>query len=182
MDFLSIQSKRVFLGIPVAVGDFNHLIAHLGLIDDLPQGRYVLPTNAHITIRFLANVPVDGLLPFWAAVQEVLSRFESFNCRVSEIALFPPKNAHLVAAMIENNHLLQRLFEQVNQLTAAFDLPVKNTVFKPHVTLYRYKLHGFSMQALPVTDYRLKARKVVLYESQLGVNGSIYKPLYTWDL
>ena len=168
---------RLFLAVPIpakATHDLQQLLSVL----HLPQGRWITADNAHLTVRFLGDVPVDLTDHFWlAVVSQIKDKLRSFDCKVTTISHFPDAKPHVLAAIVENNPALMQLFDQVNAIAAGFDFQVKTTPFKPHITLYRCRNRCQPIQSIALDNLILPVNELVLYRSEPSSVGSVYTSL-----
>lgn len=172
---------RVFLGIPIEPALYEKLRRQLySHHDELSEGRWILPENAHITIRFFGDIDRNQLSTLQLAIDEkIKSKFiHPFLMRIKKIAAFPNKEGSLIAAYMHKNDTLKEIFSLLS------DISINTTTtnqpeFIPHITLYRNK--GDKPVTLPVIVIRdcvFSIDTLVLYESQLDNEKRIYKKLY----
>lgn len=171
---------RVFLGIPVPQPIYvklkKLLCAHQHRFS---AGHWILPENAHITIHFFGDIDHQQLDELWKNIKnKINNHVKSFSINVEKIAAFPYKNSNLIAAYINENSEIQKLFSLMNNIHV--DSEMLNKTFIPHITLYRNKNDiPATLPEILVKDCEFIVDKLVLYESLLIDDKRIYRQLYS---
>lgn len=176
---------RVFLGVPIPPSVYHQLKQLLCEHQDkLSDGRWILPENAHITLRFFGDIDRSQLTTLWQTIEDIIKNnsLSSFLMSVGKIAAFPNNKSNLIAAYLNENKKIQELFFLLSDIHADSAI-FNNKPFIPHITLYRNK-NDKPADLLPIT---VKASEcvvdtLVLYESQLNDDKRIYKQLYSIQL
>ena len=175
---------RVFLGIPVQQSLYEklkHLLCSQQV--NFPEGHWILPENAHITIRFFGDIDRNQLESLWNNIQNKINNHaKPFSINIEKIAPFPRKNASLIAAYINQNNEIQKLFSSINDINidSAFS---NDGIFIPHITLYRNKNDiPATLPAIFTKDCEFTVDTFVLYESQIIDDKRIYRRLYSMQL
>lgn len=150
--------------------------------------RAVRAESAHITLRFLGDVPADRLADVSGALSEAARRVHPFRMRLGEVGSFPSPGAPSVLWVGLSGGLEEagRLHEVVTESLAALDWPAEERGFLPHITLAR--LAGRTSRparrdalrvALSTPPRRLTfdVRSVCLMRSRLGREGARYDKL-----
>ncbi len=130
-------------------------------------GRYLPPSDLHLTLAFVGMWPEDitGLLP---AVPQ------AFPLTLSHLGVFP--KAKVLWAGVEPSEALDGLALRVRLALREAGIPFDPKAFNPHITLVR-KPAGLEDGILPkITVPRASAavKEVCLYRSRRGENGMEY--------
>ena len=101
--------------------------------------RTVRAESAHITLRFLGDVPCDRLAAVAEAVCGTVRTVQPFQLRLGEVGAFPSSGAPSVLWIGLSGGLEEagRLHEVVTASLAALDWPPEERGFLPHITLAR---------------------------------------------
>lgn len=122
----------------------------------LPQVRWVLEENLHLTLRYLGPLSSSQILD----VQEHLKFlfFHPFLLKLEGIGHFHSKGRHgVIWVGTRENAFLSSLKKNIDLLLRELSLPTDHRPFHPHVTLGRYerlhpnKLHDY---LLAQADYQ----------------------------
>lgn len=178
------NKSRVFIGIPVQLSSYEKLKKLLWPHEiHLPEGHWILPENTHITIRFFGDIDQHKLDELWNTIKNKINNdAKSFSINIEKIAPFPHKNSSLIAAYINENSEIQKLFSIISdiQVDSAHSNDKK---FIPHITLYRNKNDvPAKLQTIFVNDCELIIDTLVLYESQLVDDKRTYQRLHSINL
>lgn len=130
-------------------------------------GRYLNPSNLHMTLAFIGEWPDD--------VTAVLPPVERpFSITLSHIGFFP--EANVLWAGVKPCEALEHLAGCVRHSLAENGIPFDPKRFNPHFTLARKPSVPsgaiFSEIAIPAAS--MKVVKVCLYRSDRGKNGMEY--------
>ena len=187
-----VQRLRSFVAVPLPAGMQADLMATArGLGAALPEVKWSAKVqNLHITMRFLGNVPVDGLLALAAALEDAVAAHEAFPVSLRGFGAFPDaRKATTVWAGVEDGEgRLERVAVAVEQVVERLGLAkekrrgmqkgMQDRLFRPHVTVGRCKGGVDARRALePWRAHSFGTLTVAalhLYESQLGGEGSTY--------
>ena len=130
-------------------------------------GRYLDPSNLHMTLAFIGNWPenISNLLP------EVT---EPFPVTLSHPGIFP--EARVLWAGMEPSPALDRLTAKVQGIFTATNIPFDPKPFNPHITLVRKPSvpDGMDLSKIPVPSASMTVKEVCLYRSDHGENGMVY--------
>lgn len=178
------NKSRVFIGIPVQKSWYEELKQLLCSQEmSFPEGHWILPENAHITIRFFGDIAHNQLEKLWNDIQnKINNHVQSFSVNISKISSFPHKNSSLIAAYVNENSGIQKLFSLINEIQVD-SVHLNDKKFIPHVTLYRNKNDvPATLQTIFVKHCKLAIDTLVLYESQLTDGMRTYQCLYSMQL
>ena len=130
-------------------------------------GRYLDPSNLHMTLAFIGNWPenIAGLLP------EVT---EPFAVTLSRPGIFPA--AKVPWAGVEPCPALEQLAAEVQGILKASGIPFDPKPFNPHITLVRKPglPAGLDLSEIPVPSASMEVEEVCLYRSDRRENGMVY--------
>lgn len=131
-------------------------------------GRYLDPSNLHLTLAFIGMWPEDvtALLPHVS---------EPFSIALSRLGVFP--EARVLWAGVEPCVALHRLAGDVRQALAKADIPFDQKTFNPHITLVRKPLipDNAALSDIDVPRAEMTVRGACLYRSDRGDNGPVYR-------
>lgn len=168
--------SRVFVGIP-ASGEIKENIAKWSKENLSMPVRWLEGKNLHIT-----------LVPPWQEknIPEALeklalfaNKFSNINLAFNEISFgTDPRRPRLIWASGEAPTQLVELFKQIYK-TLGFELPERKLFL--HITLAKFRpedFPNFPVKKLNVKiDWKMRAKKIILYKSKLRAVGADYIPL-----
>ena len=130
-------------------------------------GRYVEPSNLHMTLAFVGMWPEDisMLLP---------SVKPSFPITLSCLGVFP--EAKVLWAGVQSSEALHALAGKVRLALSNADIPFDRKDFNPHITLVRKPVlpKHVSLSEIEVPPAAMTVRDVCLYRSDHTENGMMY--------
>ena len=130
-------------------------------------GRYLTPSNLHMTLAFIGMWPEDitGLLP---PVQK------PFPITLSHLGIFP--KAKVLWASVEPSDALNSLARQVRQSLKEAEIPFDRQDFNPHITLVRKPAvpEQIMLSEIEVPRATMIVKDVCLYRSDHGEQGMEY--------
>ncbi len=130
-------------------------------------GRYLEPSNLHMTLAFIGEWPEE--------VTDVLPDADRpFSLNLSHVGYFP--EAKVLWAGVEKSDALQRLAGRVRHSLAEAGIPFDPKRFNPHITLVRKPSvpAGVSLSEIEVPPAVMIVDEVCLYRSDRGKNGMVY--------
>ena len=159
---------RLFVGLEPSQ-DFRDALA--ALQDRLRAGgvtgRYLEPSNLHMTLAFIGEWPenVTGILP---------SVKQPFSLTLSNVGLF--REAKVIWAGVEASEPLDQLAECVRNNLSAAGVPFDPKPFVPHITLGRKPIVpvAFDLSEIIIPTAEMTVSDVFLYRSDRGENGMVY--------
>lgn len=161
--------------------------------NELPIKKFK-PENFHLTFLFLGNVPETQVPAVQSCLKKVAQRHRSFSLISERIELGP--NLHkprLIWLTIPKADRLLQLKKEMAECLAdkapevASGLDEKQFFGHTHITIARLKqkkqVSNFILAKVARTWKRsLPVKDLILYESQLTPEGSIYTPLNRYHL
>jgi 2'-5' RNA ligase len=141
--------------------------------------RWVQPEGYHVTLRFLGNVPTAEVPALAKSVEGALAGSLRFSVTLGATHAFPSaRQPRVVVIQLEPAAPLAALAERVEAGVVAAGLPAEKRRFRAHLTLGRVRGRRLPALAGPVADAgALEVGEVVLFQSDLGADGSRYTPL-----
>jgi len=156
---------------------------------DLPvvgKVRLTAPANLHLTLKFLGDVPEDGLDRVAAALDSMRERHEPFEAQISAFGAFPsPRRARILWAGIgEGADRLRALARDVEGCLEPLGFEREARTYLPHLTFGRARGRPVTLEAaetpLPMPGFLVG--HVELVESVLDKAGATYSTLATYPL
>ncbi|MEK6950118.1 MAG: RNA 2',3'-cyclic phosphodiesterase [Nanoarchaeota archaeon] len=174
--------KRLFIGVPLSEEvkrAFSLLLEKLKATEaDL---KLVAPDNLHFTVKFLGEVEEQKIGEVQEKLREVLKSLKPFSLQLQGIGAFPGReriNSIWVAAASREFVVLMKNVDQALD----FICQENHGEEVPHATLARVKtgknkerLQQLLEEFKPTDFGTMRVDKVVLYESELGKEGPVYK-------
>ena len=160
---------RIFIGIRPS----DEFRAALALLEDRLRdagvtGRYLDPSNLHLTLAFIGEWPED--------VTEVLPEVDRpFSLVLSHLGYFP--EAKVLWAGLEQSGELERLAGRVRRSLAEAGIPFDRKRFAPHITFVRRAEKGNRWRTGVSPKGDMVVNHVSLMRSDRGKNGMIYTEL-----
>ena len=159
---------------------------------DIRKGdlKWMEPASMHLTLKFLGEVPDNGIVEVCNIVRDVADRHGAFDFGVRQAGAFGGRSARVlwVGAGLDCPELLELQHDLEDELAAA-GWPKEGRQFTGHLTLCRIRNSkaGEKLGKLieQYEDYDLgiaRAEALVVYESQLTPQGPLYTPLGNYRL
>jgi 2'-5' RNA ligase len=152
------------------------------------NARWTHIENAHATLKFIGEVPVERAEPVRAALMPIRSS-ASVDMIFRGVDFFPDAaRPRVLWAGIESGPALGALASAVETALEPLGIPRERREFSPHLTLARFEkggslesLHQAIAAAGPLEFGRGAAREFHLYQSVLKRGGAEYTRLATYD-
>ncbi|HTH51756.1 MAG TPA: RNA 2',3'-cyclic phosphodiesterase [Pyrinomonadaceae bacterium] len=175
------DQKRIFVAIDISdearsqIADYSE-----GLRKRFPAARcsWVRPENLHITLRFIGNVDDEGLAAWSQKVAAAAASIAPFSLVIEGTGKFSQRRQRTDVLWIGSRA------ETADRLTQiARDLNDGKAI-KPHVTIGRFKDSPDASQlaaehcAASFVPLAFDVTELVVYESRLTPNGSIYTQIF----
>ncbi|MCP4749067.1 MAG: RNA 2',3'-cyclic phosphodiesterase [Desulfobacteraceae bacterium] len=179
---------RLFIAIdlPAVVVDSIKLLQGQLKARGLKLG-WVKPYNAHLTLKFLGNIPEAKCSPVADAMHLAAGNFKPMDLTMQGMGVFPGirKPRVLWTGLGGQTALLKDFFCKLEDALSAYEFEREKRPFKAHLTLARFKKKinsGDLLEAIQsVGSYEpiaFTARQIVLYKSDLLPTGARYTALY----
>ena len=130
-------------------------------------GRYLTPSNLHLTLAFIGMWPED--------ITELLPIVEQpFPVTLSHLGIFP--GAKVLWAGVEPSEALNSLARQVRQALTEAEIPFDRQEFNPHITLMRKPVipESLILSDICIPQATMMVKEVCLYRSDHGEYGMEY--------
>ena len=130
-------------------------------------GRYMTPSNLHLTLAFIGNWP-EGITELLPVVDQ------PFPVTLSHLGIFPA--AKVLWAGVEPSEALNSLARQVRQALTEAEIPFDMQTFNPHITLVRKQIvpEQMMLSEIEVPRAAMIVKDVCLYRSDHGEHGMEY--------
>ncbi|HEY8040091.1 MAG TPA: RNA 2',3'-cyclic phosphodiesterase [Polyangiaceae bacterium] len=148
-----------------------------------PSAAWVPPAKMHVTLKFMAALPVDLVAPLGQALRALAEGKPAPAPSSFRLAAFPSaQGASIIVVELDDARGgVARLAEKVEKLTARHRLPREDRPFRPHVTLARlkraYDARKWLRPELAEGAGECRAATLTLYRSEPSPEGSAYVPL-----
>jgi 2'-5' RNA ligase len=148
--------------------------------------RWVPSENLHLTLKFLGNVPEEGLPGIRERVEEAAARSRSFKALLSGVGVFPgARRPRVVWIGLEDADELPALQGRIDENLRALGFQPEGRPFSPHLTIGRVRSQKGTvrlmkgLEALKDTVFgEFTAGSVSVMKSRLGPSGAKYTRLY----
>jgi 2'-5' RNA ligase len=151
------------------------------------SARWVRLEGAHVTLKFIGEVPEDRAEAIRTALAAIRG-FGPLDLHFTSLGFFPnAKRPGVLWAGIEARPEFARLATAIEERVAEFGVEREDRELQPHITLARFNsakgldpLRG-AIEKLGVPDFgRTTAREFHLYQSMLKRSGAEYTRLATY--
>lgn len=154
------------------------------------QISWVKPSNIHLTLKFLGDVPASKVEGIQLAVERAASSLEEFEIEVGSAGCFPtPRNPRVLwVGLTDLPDSLKQLHASIEAELAREGFPRESKRFSPHLTIGRVRAPKGAARvaedliARGFEPEQFRAREVIVMRSDLNSKGSIYTPLATIHL
>ena len=130
-------------------------------------GRYLTPSNLHLTLAFIGIWPED--------ITELLPSVQTpFPVTLSHLGIFP--KAKVLWAGVEPSDALNGLARQVRQALSEAEIPFDRQEFNPHITLVRKPNlpENLNLSDICIPQATMVVKDVCLYRSDHSEQGMEY--------
>lgn len=163
------------------------------VLDELRQFgralRPVAPSQLHVTVKFLGDIPPEDIEPLSRALSPVVSTHPAGHFDLAGLGAFPNvTRPSVVWAGLTPVKPLIDLAASVEEVCRTFGYPVEGRPFRPHLTLARINsrppagLRQFIETGKDRQFGEFEASELVLFQSELQQGGPRYTPLAHWPL
>jgi len=184
-----VKTLRTFLAVPLgreilrAIESIRH-----DLVSTLPDVRWVSPETMHLTIKFFGDIPSTDIDKIETAMLSLEKQLHAFETDISGLGAFPSLTRPRVIWLgVQNQTAFKGLHSAAEKELSRIGFEPDERPFSPHLTLGRVK------NPIPSADkilekYRhvycgkMKADRLVLFESRLSPKGAVHLPLFSISL
>lgn len=179
---------RLFAAIPVEGEGRTELESVLAALGSTGWPvRWVLPTQLHLTVKFLGEVGAERVPAVGDALGRATGGMAPLHFGLAELGAFPSlPRARVLWAGLHAEGSLELMVDRVERGCHALGFSIEGKPFRPHVTLGRVRDEGrlpreaaAHLTALTPSGNFL-ANRLVLYHSHLGPGGPRYEALATF--
>jgi RNA 2',3'-cyclic 3'-phosphodiesterase len=177
---------RGFIGVQIAPEVRARISA---AIDQLAPGlsgiRWVPEENFHFTLKFLGAIEESQLESIGRALAEAVRPFRRFTISAKRLGVFPDlKRARVLWVGLQGEEM-PALAASVETVLEPVGFPRENRIFRPHLTVGRWRHPNGSHQELGDKLKRWNnvefgesvIDEVILFQSVLKPTGAVYRPL-----
>jgi len=151
---------------------------------------WVKPSNIHLTLKFLGDVPEQKVPVIWAAVEKAALAVSAMEIQVRGAGCFPTaRNPRVLWVGIQPvPSPLRELQELIDVGLSTKGYTREDRPFSPHLTIGRVKspqnLQALirKLQALDFESKIVTVREVTVMRSDLKPTGALYTPIRVFPL
>lgn len=152
-----------------------------------PEGRWVHPGTAHVTLKFLGSVASERLDEISAAIGGATSAATRSEIALDGLGSFPSRRRMRVlwVAVEDPAGVLARLATELDATLGPLGFPAERRSFTPHLTLARFRTPVRLQEPLPQPDRApgpFALDEITLYRSHLHPRGARYEALASFPL
>lgn len=176
---------RLFLGLPWPEEQKEELALRARVWEGRPALRPVAPSNWHVTLRFLGETPEDQVAPLSQLLLDWSKNKGPLTFVDRGWSVFGSYQApRVVLLQLEAMPAVTKVVGALHKALDAAGFPGDGKPWKPHVTLAYGKGDDPGAWPAEVKGGRppLVFKRVVLFGSTLGTEGSTYEELASVDL
>jgi len=172
---------RLFMGLPLNESARENTAALAGRVQMRIPGRYVLPSNYHMTLAFLGEVSPDQLPEAAQALNAFAAQFSAPRLTLGPLSHFGKRSNAILIRTVESPDALSAMHEALQEELLIRGLPFTNGPFSPHVTLARHAdAEDTPLETLPVDPVTYIPSHAVLFLSARDSENILrYTPMHT---
>ncbi len=161
------------------------------LIDSLSERggniKWINPSNIHLTLKFLGEVPDEGIPQVKNGMQRAAARQPAFTFHIKGTGTFPTQSQkpRVLWVGIEAHPALRLLHQELENELFKLGFPRDKRPFSPHLTIGRVKSSTELKPVLSELEHRIesdfgtvRADRLILFESTLKPMGAEYAPQF----
>ncbi|PYV42695.1 MAG: RNA 2',3'-cyclic phosphodiesterase [Acidobacteria bacterium] len=145
---------------------------------------WVKPSNIHLTLKFLGQVPHPRIPGVCSAVERAARVTEPFEIEVSGTGCFPSMNRPRVlwVGLSQVSHALSQLQAVLEDELASEGFARETRRFAPHLTIGRLRSQRHvpallnNLKAAGFEAVRFRANEMIVMRSDLKPTGALYTP------
>ncbi|MFA7421024.1 MAG: RNA 2',3'-cyclic phosphodiesterase [Melioribacteraceae bacterium] len=150
--------------------------------------RWEFRDKLHITLKFLGDTDEALIGNIEKAIEDIVKNTKSFQMELGKFGIFRRNGEPKIlwVGMKESNEL-ERIVNEIGDSFTKFGYSKEERIFKPHVTLLRFRGHERIDKILDLLEVKLPekeyiAKYITLYKSELKKGGSIYTAIKRFQL
>ena len=180
---------RTFLAIPLdenSVATASRLQRELAGL--LPNVRWASSETMHLTVKFFGDLPKDAIQQITEILHLAAPRLTAFDTSLSGFGAFPStRRATVLWLGVDNLPAFRELHSELEARFSAAGFSRDERSFTPHLTLGRCKKplslpDGLLAKYRHISCEKMKAEKLILFESRLQPQGAVHLPLCMVEL
>jgi len=154
--------------------------------------RWVRPEFIHLTVVFMGDIESEQVSLMGKPISVVCSDHSPFTISLKPMGCFPnSRNPRVIWLGIDADlDRMSRFRDDLQQALSPFGIKEEERVFRPHLTLGRFKKPGKRQTELEqllakYRDLSSPARtlgELVLFRSDLKPGGAVYTKMASWAL
>jgi len=177
---------RAFIAVPIAPEVRVRISSAINQLAPRISGiRWVPEDNFHLTLKFLGAIEESQLESISKALAETVRPFRRFTISAKRLGVFPNlKRARILWVGLEGAEMAA-LATSIETMLEPFGFPRENRIFRPHLTVGRWRRPNGPHQEL---EDKLKRwndvefgesviDELILFQSVLKPTGAVYRPL-----
>lgn len=178
---------RLFVSIDVPEDFADRIAAVQEEFADAEGLRFTDPSQTHVTLKFLGEVPEDRLPELRSALETAVdgSGVPPFEAEYGGLGVFPsPEYISVVWIGVQDGaEEMTRLHEAIERETVELGFDPEDHEFTPHATIARMDHAGGKglvqdlVRERDPTIGRTPIEEVTLTRSELGSDGPVYTPI-----
>ena len=171
---------RLFIGLPLSREAQENTAALANVAQSVIPGRYALPSNYHMTLAFLGDVPDEQLEDAKQVLDAFAAQFSPPRLALDALSHFGREQNAILVRGVSSPDALDAMHETLVSSLRLHGLPVTDGPFSPHVTLARHADLTASAKSLPaVPAVCFSSPHAVLYLSARDEEDILrYTPLH----
>lgn len=148
--------------------------------------KWVKPENAHLTLKFLGDVPEKRLKVVIETLEKLTASASSIQTRLTQLGMFPDRRRPRViwVGLDDAEGRLTRLAEAVETALGNIGFKKEDRAFQPHITIARLRSsHNAGALAEAAAQFSIPCginqsfASLTLFKSTLTPAGPVYEPL-----
>lgn len=144
--------------------------------------RWVRPEGVHLTLKFLGDIEESAVEGIVERLKGTCRKFQSFNCGVEGVSVFPGVRAPRVLwAGIADHDILTSIQQEIEAAMSFLGFEREDRKFTPHLTLGRFRSSKGKMVLMErLETYKefhlgiIDVNHISLMRSDLGPAGAKY--------
>lgn len=172
---------RLFIGLSLNAPARENTATLAGRVQTRIPGRYVLPSNYHMTLAFLGEVSPDQLPEAAQALDAFAAQFSAPRLILGPISHFGKVSNAILIRTVASPVDLSALHTALQKELSSRSLPFTDGPFSPHITLARHADTSHTpLETLPVDPVSYVPAHVTLFLSARDKENILrYTPLHT---
>jgi 2'-5' RNA ligase len=181
---LSSMKKRIFAAIDISDEARRRVFRFVELLrGQFPNVRvgWVKPEKIHLTLKFLGEIDESQLEKFSEAIEKTSQNISKFKIQIGKTGVFPSaQNARILwLGLKDETGNLRKLNEILESECERKGVKKEIRSFKAHLTIGRLKEKSSALVEKHLSEefepIEFKSSEIVIYQSELLPQGSIYK-------